>query len=101
MGEVTAALITGKETVEFQQFPDSAPPADCVTVDIRLCGICGTGIASYRTGHLHSPSVCGHEWVGAVRDIGAGVTGFAGGERVVVAVRTADSPVALPRPPVG
>ena len=38
--------------------------------DITLCGICGSDIASFRSGHLHSPAVCGHEWVGAVADIG-------------------------------
>ncbi len=86
MGDVTAALITGRETVEFRQFEELPPSADCLTIDIRLCGICGTDIASYRSGHLHSPAVCGHEWVGTIREIGPGVDGFGAGDRVVVAV---------------
>ena len=86
MGDVTAALITGRETVEFRQFEQLPPSAGCLTIDIRLCGICGTDIASYRSGHLHSPAVCGHEWVGTIRDIGPGVDGFGAGDRVVVAV---------------
>jgi (R,R)-butanediol dehydrogenase / meso-butanediol dehydrogenase / diacetyl reductase len=83
---ITAALITGRETLEFRTFPRQAPPAGCVTVDITLCGICGTDVASYRTGHLHSPAVCGHEWVGVLSAVGAGVEDLTDGERVVVAV---------------
>src|SRR4051812_24010483 len=86
MGEVTAALITGREAVEFRTFPAAPPGPGCVTVEIALCGVCGTDIASYRTGHLHSPAVCGHEWVGVVRDVATGVDGVAEGQRVVVAV---------------
>lgn len=86
MGEVTAALITGRETVEFRSFPAGSPPPGCVTVEVTLCGICGTDVASYRTGHLHSPAVCGHEWVGVLGAVGDGVDGLAEGERVVVAV---------------
>ena len=67
MGAVTAALITGREAVEYREFDEMPPSAGCVTIDIRLCGICGTDIASYRSGHLHSPAVCGHEWVGTIR----------------------------------
>ena len=35
---------------------------------------------------MHSPAVCGHEWVGTIRDIGPGVRNFDPGDRVVVAV---------------
>jgi (R,R)-butanediol dehydrogenase/meso-butanediol dehydrogenase/diacetyl reductase len=82
----TAGLITGKETLEFRTFEAPSPQPGCVTVDISLCGICGTDIASYRTGHLHSPAVCGHEWVGTVTELGTGVDGVTEGDRVVVAV---------------
>jgi (R,R)-butanediol dehydrogenase / meso-butanediol dehydrogenase / diacetyl reductase len=84
--EVTAALITAQETVEFRTFSQPAPADGCVTVEISLCGICGTDIASFRTGHLHRPAVCGHEWVGTISDVGAGVDGIETGERVVIAV---------------
>ena len=86
MGDVTAGLITGKETLEFRAFDAARPQPGCVTVDISLCGICGTDIASYRTGHLHSPAVCGHEWVGVLSAVGAEVSDLREGERVVVAV---------------
>jgi (R,R)-butanediol dehydrogenase / meso-butanediol dehydrogenase / diacetyl reductase len=86
MSDVTAALITAKETVTFRRFSQAAPRSGCVTVDISLCGICGTDINSFRSGHLHSPAVCGHEWVGTVAAAGAGVDGLQEGDRVVLAV---------------
>jgi (R,R)-butanediol dehydrogenase/meso-butanediol dehydrogenase/diacetyl reductase len=86
VAEVTAALITGKETVEFRDFPEEPPAPGKATVDVALCGICGTDIASYRSGHLHSPAVCGHEWVGVVRAVGSGTDTVREGERVVIAV---------------
>ena len=86
MSDVTAGMITGQETVEFLRFAEEPPGPGCVTVDIALCGVCGTDIASFRSGHLHSPSVCGHEWVGHVGTVGASVHGFDAGDRVVIAV---------------
>ena len=86
MGEVIAGMITARETVEFLTFGDGSPGRGCISIDIALCGVCGTDIASFRSGHLHSPAVCGHEWVGTVGEIGAGVEGFEMGDRVVIAV---------------
>jgi (R,R)-butanediol dehydrogenase / meso-butanediol dehydrogenase / diacetyl reductase len=86
MSAVTAALITAKETVTLRRFPQAAPPPGGVTIEIRLSGICGTDIHSFASGHLHSPAVCGHEWVGTVAATGAGVDGLREGDRVVAAV---------------
>ena len=86
MSAVTAALITAKETVTLRTFTQAPPPPGCVTIDITLCGICGTDIHSFSSGHLHSPSVCGHEWVGTVAATGAVVDGLQEGDRVVAAV---------------
>jgi (R,R)-butanediol dehydrogenase/meso-butanediol dehydrogenase/diacetyl reductase len=86
MADVTAGLITGKETLEFRRFPRTSPQPGCITVDVSLCGICGTDISSFRSGHLHSPAVCGHEWVGTVADVGAEVDDLREGDRVVIAV---------------
>ena len=86
MSDVTAALITAKETVTFHRFTQAPPEPGCVTIDISLCGICGTDINSFRSGHLHSPAVCGHEWVGQVAEAGADVDGLHEGDRVVLTV---------------
>src|SRR3954462_950384 len=53
-------------------------------------GICGTDVeifdgslAYFRMGLARYPIVPGHEWTGVVVDTGAGVKGFAPGDRVV------------------
>ena len=63
-----AALITGREQVELREFPDPEPPEDGVVVAVSYCGVCGTDIHAYQSGDPYNPAVCGHEWVGHVRD---------------------------------
>jgi (R,R)-butanediol dehydrogenase / meso-butanediol dehydrogenase / diacetyl reductase len=81
-----AALITGERLVELVEVADAPPGPGTLTVEISLCGICGTEVGSFRSGVLHSPSVCGHEWVGVVSSVGAGVDAGLEGERVVIGV---------------
>src|SRR5215213_7937090 len=82
-----AALITGQARLELLDFEHPRPSPSGVVVDITYCSICGTDVASYRTGHLHSPAVCGHEWTGTVSAVGAEVRHLGEGDRVVIAVR--------------
>lgn len=84
---VKAALVTGVRRIEFVDLPRAVVESGMVEVGIRLCGICGTDLSSYQTGSLHSPAVCGHEWVGDVTQVGSGVTEVVPGDRVVIAVR--------------
>ena len=85
MPAVIAALITAKETVTLRRFTHGPPGPGFVTIGISLCGICGTDIASFGSGHLRSPAACGHEWVGRVTEAGACADGFEEGDRVVLA----------------
>jgi len=67
--------------------PELRHPGD-VRLEIECCGICGTDlhILSDPPGHPASLGVVlGHEFVGTVRDVGADVTTFRPGDRVVVA----------------
>lgn len=81
-----AALITGKETIEFVEFPDPTPAPAGVVVDVAFCGICGTDIHAYQSGQPYNPAICGHEWSGTVSAVGAEVRDLTEGDRVVVAV---------------
>lgn len=81
-----AALITGAAQVELVEMDDAPPSPGTLTVDVTLCGICGTEVGSFRSGVLHSPSVCGHEWVGVVSAVGQRVGPGLEGERVVIGV---------------
>jgi (R,R)-butanediol dehydrogenase/meso-butanediol dehydrogenase/diacetyl reductase len=80
-----AALITGKETVELVEFPEPTPAARGVVVDVAFCGICGTDIHAYQSGHPYNPAICGHEWCGTISAKGADVGSLTEGDRVVVA----------------
>ena len=81
-----AALITGANQLELQEFPYPTPEAGGVVVEIGYCGICGTDVHAYRSGRPYPPAVCGHEWVGVVAAVSRGIHRLSEGDRVVVAV---------------
>ena len=81
-----AALITGKELIEFVDFDDPSPEPEQIVVDITYCGICGTDIHSLHSDGAAWPSTCGHEWTGFVSKTGSSVNRLSEGDRVVIAV---------------
>lgn len=87
--QMYAALITGKEAVELQEFPDPVPADKGVVVDIAFCGICGTDIHAFQSGREYNPAICGHEWSGTVSAIGSEVKSIGEGDRVVVSIASA------------
>ena len=92
-----AAVYRGARKVAVEQVPDPpAPGSDEVVVAVTHASICGTDAAEWWDGpHLvplskrHSvtgragPVVLGHEFVGLVASVGAGVAGLRVGDRVV------------------
>jgi (R,R)-butanediol dehydrogenase/meso-butanediol dehydrogenase/diacetyl reductase len=84
-----AALITGREQLELVEFPEPTPGAAGVVVDVAFCGVCGTDIHAYQSGHRYNPAICGHEWAGTISAKGADVSSLTEGDRVVVAVAPA------------
>jgi len=69
-----------------RELPTPEPAAGEVAIDVAACGVCRTDL-HIKDGELAEPTlplVPGHEIVGRVRALGAGVTGFAVGERVGV-----------------
>jgi D-arabinitol dehydrogenase (NADP+) len=56
-----------------------------VVVDVRLAGVCGTDLHLHAGGFFAEfPLTPGHESVGVVREVGAGVQGLEPGQRVAV-----------------
>jgi (R,R)-butanediol dehydrogenase / meso-butanediol dehydrogenase / diacetyl reductase len=80
------AWIAGPGHLELRTVEEAPPDGTAIAMSIVLCGICGTDLASFRTGSGHSPAVCGHEWVATVTELGPDVTTVEVGMRVVVAV---------------
>jgi 2-desacetyl-2-hydroxyethyl bacteriochlorophyllide A dehydrogenase len=80
----------GGERLELVERPDPAPGEGELLIAPSAVGICGTDVeifegsmAYFRDGLAQYPIVPGHEWVGEVVDVGAGVRGISAGDRVV------------------
>ncbi len=52
-------------------------------VKVATCGICGTDLKKIHTGSHSAPRIFGHEMSGTIVEVGAGVTRFEVGERVM------------------
>ncbi|WP_321928962.1 zinc-dependent alcohol dehydrogenase family protein [Paraburkholderia guartelaensis] len=66
--------------------PDPAPGAGELLIDVRACGVCRTDlhVVDGDLEHPKRPVIPGHEIVGTIAALGAGVAGFAPGDRVGV-----------------
>ena len=64
--------------------PEAGPGE--VKIRVRACSMCGTDVKISRSGHpnMTPPQVMGHEIAGEIVDAGAGVEGWAAGDRVQV-----------------
>jgi L-iditol 2-dehydrogenase len=52
-------------------------------IKIATCGVCGTDLKKIHSGSHSAPRIFGHEMAGVVAEVGAGVTNFAVGDRVM------------------
>ena len=81
-----AAVITGfNQPWELKSLPDPRPQAGQVLIRVRASGMCGTDLHVHH-GHfgMTPPIVAGHEPVGEIVEVGAGVTALRVGDRVGV-----------------
>ncbi len=82
-----AAYYHGDRTVQVGDVVPRAPEADEVRVKVAYCGICGTDLHIFQ-GHMDKrvsiPQIMGHEMAGEVAEVGANVTEWQVGDRVVV-----------------
>jgi len=82
-----AAVYEGEGRLVVKDIPEPEPADDEVLVEVEACGICGSDvqIINVPPGHPSTPPVViGHEFVGRIRAVGAGVRDIALGSRVVV-----------------
>ncbi len=75
--------LAGPGTVELVDASDPEPGPGEVTVELAACGVCGTDLEKLR-GNYRTKGILGHEPVGRVVGIGAGVKGVGAGDRVFV-----------------
>ncbi|MDI6870105.1 MAG: zinc-binding dehydrogenase [Bacillota bacterium] len=76
----------GVGNVEYIDIPEPAPKENEVKIKVKACGICGTDIhVLHNTTELAAGVTLGHEFTGVVTEVGAKVTRFKPGDRVVAA----------------
>ncbi len=80
-----AAQLLAPSHIEVRDLAPPQPAAGEVLIQPRRLGICGSDVSLYL-GHrkVPYPLVLGHEVVGHVAAVGAGVTKFSPGQRVIV-----------------
>jgi L-iditol 2-dehydrogenase len=87
IAEMTAAVLYGKEDLRLERVavPQAGPGELVIRVGAALT--CGTDLKVYRRGYhammLKPPMPFGHEVAGVVAEVGAGLTAFHEGDRVV------------------
>ncbi|HEY6388827.1 MAG TPA: galactitol-1-phosphate 5-dehydrogenase [Candidatus Acidoferrum sp.] len=79
-----ALLLSKYKHLEIADLPNPAPGQGEVLVSVAACGICGSDVHGYdgSSGRRIPPIVMGHEAAGTIAALGAGVSGFAVGDRV-------------------
>lgn len=85
--EMNAAILYGQEDVRIERVPMPRPEPGELVVEVQAALTCGTDLKTYRRGYhakmLALPTLFGHELAGVVQAVGAGVTKFSLGMRVV------------------
>ena len=78
-----AAVYRGINDVRVETVPVPEIGPGEVLVKIHTCGICGTDLKKIHSGSHSAPRIFGHEMSGSIARVGAGVTHFAIGDRVM------------------
>ncbi|MBM3737021.1 MAG: zinc-binding dehydrogenase [Acidobacteria bacterium] len=78
-----AAVYTGNRSVSVKEVPVPGIGPGEILVRVHSCGICHTDLKKIEYDLLPPPRIYGHETAGEVAAVGAGVTRFAVGDRVV------------------
>lgn len=89
MATMKAAVFVEKGKIQLREVPKPEPGPGEALVKITLTTICGTDIHILKGEYPVKPGlIVGHEPVGLVEELGAGVKGFAPGNRVIVGAIT-------------
>lgn len=81
-----AARFYAPGDIRLEDVPEPEAGPGGVVVRVRSCSTCGTDVKISRHGHHHivPPRTLGHEIAGEITEVGAGVAGWAVGDRVQV-----------------
>jgi L-iditol 2-dehydrogenase len=79
-----AAVYRGIDDIRLETVPVPEIGPGEILVRVHTCGICGTDLKKIATGSHSAPRIFGHETSGIVAAVGANVTQFVPGDRVMV-----------------
>jgi L-iditol 2-dehydrogenase len=86
-GQMTAAVLYGKENVKIEQVPIPRLGEGEVLIKVEVALTCGTDLKVYQRGYharmIVPPALFGHELAGVIEEVGPGVKTFKKGQRVV------------------
>src|SRR5512143_3643486 len=79
-----ALVLEAYKRFSYQEVPTPEAGPGEVLVAVKSCGICGSDVHGMdgSTGRRRPPIIMGHEASGVIAVVGAGVTGWAPGDRV-------------------
>ena len=78
-----AAVYRGESVVSVEEIPTPAIGQGEILIRVEACGICHTDLKKIEHNLVDPPRIFGHETAGVVAAVGAGVTRFRPGDRVV------------------
>ena len=78
-----AAVYRGIDDERMETLPVPAIGPGELLLRVHTCGVCGTDLKKIHTGSHSAPRIFGHETSGMVAAVGAGVTKFKAGDRVI------------------
>jgi L-iditol 2-dehydrogenase len=82
---MNALVLHAVGDARYQKVPKPEAAAGEVLLRVAFCGVCGSDIPrTFVKGTYHFPTICGHEFAGAVEACGDGVEQYGPGDRVVV-----------------
>ncbi|EXU73923.1 zinc-binding dehydrogenase [Erwinia mallotivora] len=81
-----ASVYYGKNDIRYQEMPVPDIEDGDILVRMKSCGLCGTDIHKARHQTVTGPVVLGHEVAAEVVKVGARVSRFRPGDRVVTAI---------------
>jgi len=79
-----AAVYRGVNDVRVETIPVPQIGPGEMLVRVHSCGVCGTDLKKISTGSHSAPRIFGHETSGVVAAVGADVSNFRAGDRVIV-----------------
>jgi threonine dehydrogenase-like Zn-dependent dehydrogenase len=89
MTTMRAAVFQGKGRISIREVPRPVPGVGQALVRVTLTTICGTDVHILKGEYpVREGLVVGHEPVGVIEELGAGVVGYERGDRVIVGAIT-------------